>query len=350
MMMEKITILAIDDTAANLGILETLLEVEGYAVLVAINGEMGLEIAKTNKPDVILLDIMMPGWNGFETAREIKKIPRLADIPILFLSALDDIESKIHAFDAGGVDYINKPFQAPELLARIKNHHELHLLKNNLQQEVDKKTFEINRSYQEAIRILSLASEYKDYETGLHNSRLGIYAALVAKTLNCEKGFVDMIQHAAPLHDVGKIGIPDKILHKPGSFNQEELMIMQGHASIGGEILRSGGRSESPLLMMAADIAVGHHEKYDGTGYPAQLAGKEIPLSARITSVCDVYDALRSVRPYKKGFSHEKTVSLLMEGDRRTKPCHFDPDVLACFYQLNDKFNAIFTELNDEVE
>ncbi len=343
--MSKTTILAIDDTAENLGVLENLLEAEGYEVLVAINGEMGLEIAKANQPSIILLDIMMPGWDGFETAKQIKKISSLADIPILFLSALDDVESKIHAFDSGGVDYVSKPFQVPELLARVKNHLELFQLKTNLQREVDKKTFEIRSSYEEVIRILSLASEYRDYETGMHNSRLGVYATLIARELECNKEFTNMIQHAAPLHDVGKIGIPDKILHKPGRLEIEEIEKMKEHATIGGQILRSGGHS--PLLAMAADIATGHHEKYDGTGYPNQLVGKEIPFAARITSLCDVYDALRSVRPYKKSFSHEKTMSLLMDGDTRTKPCHFDPDVLNAFNKLNQEFNDIFIGLSD---
>ncbi len=346
-MVKNITVLAIDDTAENLGVVENILEEEGYDVLVAINGKMGLTIAQSNIPDIILLDIMMPGWNGFETARQIKKHIELQHIPIIFLSALDDTESKVHAFDSGGVDYVSKPFQRPELLSRVKNHVELHQLRSHLQTEVAKKTAEIQKSYEDAICLLSMASEYRDYETGAHNSRLGIYAAMIAKEFKWSDSEIKMIRHAAPLHDVGKIGIPDNILHKPDVLTINERKKMEEHADIGRRILSSRGMS--PLLKMATNIAGGHHEKYNGGGYPLKLAGEEIPLEARITSICDVYDALRSVRPYKKSFSHNDVLGLILEGDKRTSPCHFDPIALSHFHKLHEQFNEIFLTMNDNL-
>jgi putative two-component system response regulator len=335
------TVLAIDDTAENLGLLESLLEGESYRVLVATSGERGLEIARTQKPDIILLDIMMPGWDGFETAQRIKQFDRLNKTPILFLSALDDTPSKVKAFEAGGVDYITKPFQRPELVARIANHLELSELRENLQQQVTEKTKALKQSQESALNLLSLASEYRDYETGMHNNRLGVYAHFITGQLGWNRRERDLILHAAPLHDLGKIGIPDDILHKPGRFEPHELRVMMTHTSIGAKILRSVA-DQNPLLQMAADIAEGHHETYDGTGYPFKTAGEAIPMAARITSLCDVYDALRSERPYKQPFDHEKALRIILEGDRRTRPEHFDPDVLGIFRRHHYQLDRIF--------
>jgi len=188
------TVLAIDDTAENLGLLETLLEKQNYLVLVATNGERGLEIARKQRPDIILLDVMMPGWDGFETARRIKREEELSSIPILFLSALDDTGSKVKGFDAGGVDYIAKPFQQKELLARIKTHLELGNLRNNLSQQVMRKTQELTRFYEDSLHLLSMVSEFRDYETSLHNKRLGEYAKLIALHLDLPERFQNLMR------------------------------------------------------------------------------------------------------------------------------------------------------------
>jgi len=348
MINNKYTVLAIDDTAENLGLLETLLENQNYQVLVATNGERGLNIVQKQQPDIILLDVMMPGWNGFETARRIKSIPELSHIPILFLSALDDSINKVKGFNAGGVDYIAKPFQQVELLARIKTHLELEQLRNNLSQQVIEKTDELTRFYEDSLQLLSMVSEFRDYETSLHNSRLGVYAQRIAGHLQLSSEITNLIVLAAPLHDMGKIGIPDSILHKQGPLEADQWEIMKTHPSIGQRILSS--IKNNSILTMAAEIAVGHHEAYDGSGYPNALKGEEIPLCARITSLCDVYDALRSKRPYKKSFSHQETLDIISNGDRRTKPEHFDPAVLDAFIKHHHEFNEIFEEMREEDE
>ncbi len=345
---KKYTILVIDDTAENLGLLESLLEKQNYQVLVATSGERGFDIAQKQHPDIILLDIMMPGWGGFETARRIKSLPDLSHIPILFLSALDDPANKVNGFNAGGVDYIAKPFQQVELLARIKTHLELGQLRNNLSLQVEQKTFELTRFYKDSLQLLSMVSEFRDYETSLHNKRLGEYAKQIAGHLNLANETVDLIVLAAPLHDVGKIGIPDSILHKQGPLDSQQWQMMKTHPTIGQRILSS--IQNNRILSMAADIAIGHHEAYDGSGYPNALKGENIPLAARITSLCDVYDALRSQRPYKKSFSHQQSFDIIAQGDSRTKPEHFDPQVLAVFIQYHQDFNKIFEEMREAQE
>jgi len=348
MLNKNYTILAIDDTAENLGLLETLLENQNYQVLVATNGERGLNIVQQQQPDIILLDVMMPGWNGFETARKIKSTPELSHIPILFLSALDDSVNKVKGFNAGGVDYIAKPFQQVELLARIKTHLELGQLRNNLCLQVEKKTNELTRFYEDSLQLLSMVSEFRDYETSQHNSRLGEYAKRIAEHLDLSSEIIDLIVLAAPLHDMGKIGIPDSILHKQGPLDQEQWNIMKTHPSIGKRILSS--INNNSILSMAAEIAAGHHEAYDGSGYPKALIGEEIPLSARITSLCDVYDALRSQRPYKKSFSHQEAFNIIVNGDRRTKPEHFDPLILDVFFKHHSEFDQIFEQMKETEE
>jgi len=335
------TILAIDDTPENLGLLETILEVENFKVLVATSGRRGLEIAQKQQPDLILLDINMPEWSGFETAKFIQQESHLKNIPILFLSALDDTESKVKALKSGGVDYISKPFNRLELLARVKTHIELSQLRNNLQAQVEQKTEELRHAYEESLTLLSVASEYRDYETGLHNSRLGLYAALLANKLAWSSSDCETILYAAPLHDVGKIGITDNILHKPGPLNAEEWVIMKTHATIGEKILSSKSHNNA-LFAMAAEIAGGHHEGFNGLGYPRGVSGHDIPLSARITAICDVYDALRSKRPYKESYTHNKSMDMILNGDARTKSEQFDPEILELFKQHADKFEHIF--------
>jgi putative two-component system response regulator len=340
-MVKNSTILAIDDTPENLGLLELILEQEGYTVLVATSGEKGFQVAQSQLPDLILLDIKMPGWDGFETAKHLLNESKLKHTPILFLSALDDVDNKVKALNAGAVDYVSKPFQRQELLARIKTHIELSRLRNHLQEQVELQIHELHHSYEDALSLLSIASEYRDYETGMHNNRLGLYAALLAYKLGWSDAECETILFAAPLHDVGKIGIPDRILHKEGPLDAQEWTVMKTHATIGEKILSSRSQ-HNKLLQMAAKIADGHHEDFDGTGYPHGFYAEEIPLCARITSLCDVYDALRSSRPYKKGFSRQQTMDIIVSGDARTKPEHFDPNVLETFIFNEDKFNYIF--------
>lgn len=339
------TILAIDDTPENLGLLESILDASGYQVLVANNGQHGLDIAEKQCPDLILLDIMMPGWDGFETAKKIKQVKKLLPIPILFISALDDSQNKLKGFNAGGVDYITKPFQQVELLARIKTHLELSLLRKNLYHQVELKTQLLTHFYEDSLQLLSMVSEFRDYETSLHNKRLGEYAGLIAKQLGLNSEFTHLIVMAVPLHDMGKIGIADDILHKQGPLDPKQWDMMKTHPLIGQRILLSISNNE--ILSMAAEIAAAHHEAYDGSGYPLGLQAQKIPLEARITSLCDVYDALRSQRPYKKSFSHIQAVEIITKGDRRTKPEHFDPQILAIFKQHHQLFDDIFEQMKE---
>ncbi len=346
-------VLAVDDNATNLAVLGELLERHGYEVLVANSGEMALTIARQEQPDIVLLDVMMPGgMDGYETARALHNEPTLAALPILFLSADNALQAKVKGFQAGGLDYVSKPFQADELLARLATHLELHRLRHHLQQEVEARAGEIVRlnsalqqSYDSCLRLLSLVAEYRDADTGNHTRRIGQYARRLAELAGREADYCHRIERAAPLHDIGKISIPDRVLLKQGPLDDEEWKIMRTHAARGAVLLRAYGE---PLFDMAADIAENHHERYDGSGYPHGVKGEAIPLAARITTVVDTYDALRSRRPYKPAFSHEKSMEILLNGDGRTLPQHFDPLLLQLCGMHQDELRRIYDNDSDQ--
>jgi putative two-component system response regulator len=343
-------ILIVDDEAFNIDIVVTLLEKEDYEILSTTNAVEALPKAILNQPDLILLDLLMPNMDGYQVIAALKSEPTTQQIPIIIMTSMNDRTSKLSALNEGAEDFLTKPLDKAELLVRIRNL--LRLKKYNdflnnyaqtLETQVQERTAALKTSYIETIHTLARAAEHKDTETGFHIKRIGRYCYELAKNLGMSNEFADTIFYASPMHDVGKIGIPDHILLKKGSHTFEEWIVMQSHTQIGYDILNLE-QSSSPFLEMASQIALSHHERWDGTGYPHKLAGENIPLAARIMSICDIYDALRSQRPYKKALDHETACHIILHGDERTKPSDFDPEVLLQFMYNADKFKQIFDD------
>ena len=342
------TILLVDDEPFNLKLLRIMLGAEGYEILISDRGEDALLLAEKKQPGLILLDIMMPGLDGFEVTWLLKANPLTSNIPIIMLTALDDRSSRMHALEMGAEEFLTKPVDRAELLIRVKNLLRLKeysdfLIEHNqiLEQQVAARTAQLSESYHETIYTMTLAAEYKDEDTGLHVARISHYCRTLAEYLSMGQEFCDCIFYASPMHDIGKIGIPDYILLKPGAFLQEEWDIMKTHSVLGEKIL---ARGNSPYLRMGAEIALNHHERWDGGGYPYNKCREEIPLSARIMNIGDQYDALRSKRPYKLAFDHDKVMQIIIEGDGRTLPIHFDPVVLSAFKACAQVFRDIYAE------
>ena len=345
-------VLIVDDQARNVKLLETLLHADGYATVCAGNGNEALELAVTARPDLILLDVMMPDMDGFETVARLKADPRTKPVPVIMVTALDDRESKLRALEAGAEEFLSKPIDHADLRVRVCNLLRLKeygdfLANHNriLDEQVRQRTAELEEAYRDTVFTLVRAAEHKDEETGHHVRRISHYCKLLAEGMNMPVDFHDAIFHASPMHDIGKIGIPDHVLLKPGGFTPEEWTIMRTHCTLGASILSSG---TSPYTRMGAEIALNHHERWDGSGYPNGLKGEAIPLAARIMQICDVYDALRSKRPYKQPIDHARSVEIITRGDGRVEPGHFDPAVLACFAAQADGFAAIYdTHVDD---
>jgi putative two-component system response regulator len=318
---DRALILVVDDEPTNLQLMRRLLD-QDYRLLFAKDGERALELARAELPQLILLDVMMPGMTGHETCRRLKADPRTAGIPIIFITALIDTEDEVVGFEAGAVDYINKPVSAPILRARVRTHLSLVHLD------------ELRQSRLELVQRLGRAAEYKDSETGYHVVRMSHYAARMALSIGQSEGWVEMLRTAAPMHDVGKIGIPDQILTKPGRLTPEEWAVMQTHPAIGAKII---GEHADPMLRMAYIAALTHHEKWDGSGYPAGLAGEAIPLEGRLVAVADVFDALTSKRPYKRPWTNEEAADLIKSEAGR----HFDPQIVEAFLRSMPEILAI---------
>ena len=357
---EKSTIMVVDDTPANLKLLQEVLQAKNYRVLAFPGGTMALNAATKNPPDLILLDINMPGMGGFEVCERLKADEILKGIPVLFISALTETTDKVKAFSVGGVDYLTKPFQSEEVHARVETHLrlrrlQLELEKHNLHLEdlVKEKVAEISDSQLATIVALARLAESRDDDTGDHIEHTRIFCKVLAEKLRgkpCYAGSVDdtfikNIYHASPLHDIGKVGISDNILLKPGKLTPEEFDIMKTHALIGANTLQAACSKypRNAFLNMGIAIARSHHEKWDGSGYPDGLAGEDIPLSARIMAVADAYDALRSKRPYKPPFTHEKGCAIIMEAAGR----HFDPAVIDAFRAVESEFAEIRKRMED---
>jgi putative two-component system response regulator len=308
---DKPLILAVDDEAGNLQLLRQVLQ-DDYRLLFAKEGRRALELAQQERPDLVLLDVMMPGMSGFEVCAALKAQPATAAIPVIFVTALADLEDEVEGFAVGAVDYIAKPISAAIVRARVRTHLSLVRME------------ELRASRLEIVQRLGLAAEYKDNETGMHVIRMSHYARLLGVAAGMSALEADDLLHAAPMHDVGKIGIPDRILQKPGPLDAAEWAIMQSHASIGARII---GDHASGMLALASCIALTHHEKWDGSGYPNRLAGEAIPLSGRIVAIADVFDALTSVRPYKEAWTVEAAVEFLEQQKGR----HFDSRLVDLF-------------------
>ncbi|MFZ6819262.1 HD domain-containing phosphohydrolase [Undibacterium sp. Ji22W] len=308
---ERPKILIVDDAPTNLQILRQVLH-EDYRLLFALDGEKALRLAQDELPNLILLDVMMPGLTGLDTCKLLKNTPQTKAIPVIFVTALSDASDESAGFDAGAVDYITKPISPAIVRARVKTHLSL--------VGVD----ELQKTRLQIIQCLGRAAEYRDNETGLHVIRMSHYARILALAAGFSKIYAEELFNAAPMHDIGKIGTPDSVLLKPGKLDQEEWSLMQKHVLMGAEIL---GEHDSPLLQIARTIALHHHEKYDGSGYPHQIVGDAIPVEARIVAIADVFDALTSVRPYKKAWTVDEAVDLL----QKEKGKHFDPELVDLF-------------------
>lgn len=341
---ERETIVIVDDTPENLSLLNGILK-PFYKIKAANNGETALKIINMDKPALILLDIMMPKMDGYEVCQRLKNNPDTHNIPVIFVTAKGQVNDEEYGLSLGAVDYIHKPINAAILKARVKTHLSLHNQANHLEHLVRKRTQELEQSQQllklantevessrqEIIYRLGRAAEFKDNETGMHVVRMSHYTRLLAAQLDLSEQFVKELYNAAPMHDIGKIGIPDHILLKPGPLTDEEYKIMQEHPLIGADIIEAGHQG---VLKIAHSVALTHHEKWDGSGYPAGLKGEEIPLEGRIVAIADVFDALTSERPYKKAWSIEKSVDFFKE--QRNK--HFQAELV-------DKFLNILPEI-----
>jgi putative two-component system response regulator len=340
------TVLLVDDEPSNLRLLQMLLNADGYATSVAERGAQGLALAAKLLPDIILLDIMMPEMDGFEVLRCLKDNPDTRNIPVIMVTAMNDRASRLKALELGAREFLNKPVDRVELMIRVKNMLRLKEYadfladyNHRLKQEVAARTEQLFESYHETIFIMTSAAEHKDEDTGLHITRISHYCRILAEYLGMEGAFADCIFYASPMHDIGKIGIPDHILLKPGKHDAKEWEIMKTHVTLGADIL---ARGNSPYLRMGAEIALNHHERWDGSGYPHGKQGDQIPVCARLMNIADQYDALRSKRPYKHALAHDIAMQIITEGDLRTQTCHFDPAVLNAFKACAETFRSIY--------
>lgn len=341
-------VLIVDDEDLNLQLLEMMLLPSDYTVLKAGNGRQAVDIAQRSRPDVILMDIMMPVMNGIEATRILKSDEATRDIPIVMTTALRDVQDRIRALEAGADDYMSKPFDMTELRLRVKHLVQVkayrdHLKHYNelLERQVQERTRQLQQAYEqirivslETIHILSRTADFKDEGSGRHIQRIGGYAAAIARKVGLKPVTIERLLYAAPMHDIGKIAIPDSILLKPGKLEPDEWEIMKTHATIGWKLLSVG---KAAIIRLAAAIARTHHERWDGTGYPDGLRGRQIPLAGRIVAIADVFDALVSDRPYKKAFSVEEAVPIIREG----RGAHFEPELTDAFLDILPEIEAI---------
>ncbi len=309
-------ILVIDDELVNVELVKEMLDISGYNNITgASDPEEGLVLYREHDYDLVLLDILMPKMDGFEVMARMQRLGKPLAPPILVLTALSDLKIRLKALDQGARDFLSKPFEMDEAVCRIFNLLEMHLSQKQLnhynerlEKEVEQATNELQKTQLEIVHRLGAAAEYRDTETGAHTLRVGYYAKCLAEAMGLSERSADLLLHAAPMHDIGKIGIPDAVLLKQGKLDAKEWSIMKSHTTIGAEILR-GDTSE--VMQMARVIALSHHEKWNGTGYPDGLSGQDIPMEGHIVSVADVFDALTMVRPYKRAWSVDEAVGYI---------------------------------------
>ncbi len=356
-------ILVVEDDVMNSRLLATILTRLGYAVDTAFDGITGLEKAESSPPDLILLDLQLPRMDGYEVARRLKQADKTKIIPIVVVSSFAEVENRVKALEAGADDFLSKPIDQVELRARVQSLLKVKLFNDHmvnyqkiLEAEVDKRTRQLSQAYDELksaldkIKQVSLdtafrlaqAVESRDGVTGVHIKSTGYYAAAIARVMGLPSQDVEFGLYAIPMHDIGKIGIPDRILLKPGPLDPEEWKIMKLHTAIGGRILSN---SDSPVIQMAEQIALTHHEKWDGSGYPDGLKGSQIPLWGRIAAIVDVFDALTNNRPYKKAIPVDQSLDILKKGTGT----HFDPEVSKAFFSLEKEILSILRENENPV-
>lgn len=359
-------VLIVDDMKVNQDILAAALG-RSYKLVQAYDAEEGLRIAGKEMPDLILLDIMLPGIDGYEACRRLKATPELADVPVIFLSALTDLKDKAEGFKCGAVDYIIKPIEIVEVRERVRTHLSLRMTRLELNDQiafldrrVRERTQELEITRDVMLESLASLTEYRDPETGMHIQRTREYVHALADELRDHPRYkayftdeiVSLITKVAPLHDIGKVGVPDFILLKPGKLTREEFELMKMHTVYGYKTLKQAEKriGATPFLKVAQEITHAHHEHCDGSGYPLGRSGDEIPVPGRLMAIADVYDALISQRVYKSSFSHEQAVEIMLKGDGRTDPKHFCPNVLDAFRNIQEKFYRISQEFADAPE
>jgi putative two-component system response regulator len=351
----KQVVLIVDDTPDNITLLSALLK-DNYKIKIATNGVKALHIASTlPSPDLILLDVMMPEMDGYETCKRLKSNPATAEIPVIFLTAKSQVSDEEMGLKLGAVDYISKPVSPPIVLARVATQLNLVKARNLLQDQnkhleklVQDRTRKLAKMQDAIIMAMASLAETRDNETGNHIRRTQNYVAALARQLKHLPRFsselteenIELLYKSAPLHDIGKVGIPDNILLKPGKLDSDEFEIMKMHTTYGRETILSVERylgESNEFLRFAREITYSHQEKWDGSGYPENLSGDAIPISARLMAVADVYDALISKRVYKPAFSHEEAIDIMRKG----RGSHFDPDILDVFLKITDEFREI---------
>ena len=357
------TVLVVDDTPQNLALMRDLLD-PLYQVKLAPGGARALRIAATSPVDLVLLDVMMPDMDGYEVCRQLKADPMTRDIPVVFLTSLDEASDEQRGLEVGAADYIGKPINPPIVLARVRNLLALKaaadamrdqnmLLENHIAQRME----ELERLQDVTILMMASLAETRDTETGNHLLRTQLYVRALAESLRAHPRFaaelsprnIELIFKSAPLHDIGKVGVPDSILLKPGKLEPAEWEIMKTHTTLGRNAIAGAERSlgkDVPFLRFAKEIAHSHQEKWDGSGYPQGLRGDEIPISARLMAVADVYDALISKRVYKPAYSHEESVDIIARG----RGAHFDPDICDAFLANHERFREIALQFADSAE
>lgn len=326
---KKQTVLVVDDTPENIDVLKGILS-DQYIVLAATNGALALRLIEKRQPDIILLDVMMPGMDGYEVCKKLKSDSTTANIPVIFVTAKTETEDEQLGFDVGAVDYITKPVQPAVVSARVKTHLSLADQQRTCRMMVVERTKELQEAQKSAIFMLGDAGHYNDTDTGVHIWRMAAYASALAKAADWAVDRAGLLELAAPMHDTGKIGIPDEILKAPRKLTAEEWEIMKTHSEIGHQIL---SKSNSELFQLAASVALHHHERWDGTGYPDGLSGNDIPECARIVAITDVFDALTMRRPYKEAWSTVKALETLQE----ESGSHFDPRLVELFISIKDE-------------
>ncbi len=339
--MGKATILVVDDNPENIDVLVGALG-EGYQLRVALSGEKALQIAQRQPlPDIMLLDVMMPGMDGYELCRRLKQDPLTQRIPVMFITARNSSEDEVKGLEAGAVDFISKPINPRIVKARVAAQLALYDQQKSLSQLVQQRTSELQLAQQKIIQYLGKAAEYKDNETGMHVVRMSHYAYLLAHAIGMDEETAQLLKQAAPMHDIGKIGIADHILLKPGKLDATEWAEMQRHVQYGLEIM--GDDDSHLLLTLAREIIAHHHEKWDGSGYPQGLRGEEISLAGRIVALADVFDALTSVRPYKPAWSDEDAIGFIRDQSGQ----HFEPRLVDAFVTLMPQILEVRSRYGD---
>jgi putative two-component system response regulator len=354
---ERASLLVVDDTPANLNLMAGLLNTE-YRVRLANGGARALELAQREPPDLVLLDVMMPDVDGYEVCRLLKRDARTRGVPVIFITAMSQIEDEARGFEVGGADFIHKPISPPILRARVKTHLQIKSWQDSLQrrnagleEQLSERLDQMERLRDSTLFVMVSLAEFRDEDTGNHVKRTQEYVRVLADHLRAnprddaaaaqlDAAAVELLAKSAPLHDIGKVAIPDHILLKPGPLDAEAFEVMKKHTLHGWEMLRRAAQrmgGDSAFLTYAMEIARHHHERWDGSGYPDKLAGRAIPLSARLMAVADVYDALISRRPYKQPLPHEEAVRRLVAGSGS----HFDPDLIDAMLACEQRFTDI---------